>query len=105
MAVWQCTGNFYARPNFSLPLCVHACCVCRGKEGRGCGCRPTYCSCTGGQGAVGEVGVGEVRDHEERIAGIVRALEEASILLPPQGCGHIHTHTQNKSGSEQTNTH
>lgn len=46
----------------------------------------TYCSGTGGQRAVGQVRVGEVRDHEERVARVVGTLEKATILLPSQRC-------------------
>lgn len=46
----------------------------------------TYSSGTGGQRAVGQVRVGEVRDHEERVARVVGTLEQATILLPSQRC-------------------
>lgn len=46
----------------------------------------TYSSGTRGQRAVGKVGVGEVRDHEKRVARVVGTLEKATILLPSQCC-------------------
>lgn len=46
----------------------------------------TYSSGTRRQRSVGKVGVGEVRDHEKRVARVVRTLEKATILLPSQCC-------------------